>query len=67
MEMHEIDSHVDAHYENLTTKATTVNLCAIYTGVRPVLKFAKALLFFKPKWQTAIQALIDNLDTACPQ
>jgi hypothetical protein len=65
MEVEEIDAHVEAHAE--TVAKAIPDLCAIYKVNRPVLKFAKALLFFKKKWQDAIDKLIASLDDACPE
>ncbi len=63
----EIDGHIAKHTAGAGTKALTgLNLCAIYKVVRPILVFAKALLFFKPAWQTILQSLIDALDKTCP-
>ncbi len=42
------------------------NICRTYQAVRPVLKFAKGLLFFKPKWQGVMTMLMAALDEACP-
>lgn len=70
MQLHEVDEHLDSA-ENSAILATDTatkgfpDLCVIYGTVRPVLKFARALLFFKPKWQKAIDLLTDNLDLAC--
>jgi len=75
MEVHEIDAHVDANADTVNSINITqdmaaelklVNICKIYQAVRPVLKFAKGLLFFKHKWQSFIQKLLDSLDAVCP-
>jgi len=71
-------AHVDTHIENTHDAAVaasadgppspgTPQFCAIYTAARPVLVFARGMLFFKPKWQTVITGLIGGLDTICPQ
>lgn len=41
------------------------NICAVYQKLRPVLKFVRGLLFFKPKWQSIINAAIESLDQSC--
>jgi len=79
MEIHQIDAHLEKHAGVLKSQPASdaaalaskdagvklVNICAIWAAVEPVLKFAKAILFFKPKWQDALQKLMDSLDTAC--
>lgn len=64
MDVHEIDAHLDTHAETLAAKIP--DLCAIYQAIKPVLKFAHALLFFKPKWRDALDKFIASLDEACP-
>lgn len=72
MELHEIDAHLAAHFDVLekdipTKKALTIpDICAIYQAVKPILKFARAILFFKPKWQSALDKLMNSLDQVCP-
>lgn len=63
----QIDAHVDDHLAKSEELAAQkmLNLCSIWTGVRPVVKFARALLFWKPKWQQVIDQLITSLDEAC--
>lgn len=71
-------SHVDAHVEtnhDAVVQATadmpaapgTPAFCTVYTAARPVLVFVRGMLFFRPKWQTVVTALIGGLDTVCPQ
>jgi hypothetical protein len=69
-----VDTHVDATHDIAVAaiadgpaKPGTPEFCAVYTAARPVLLFARGLLFFKPKWQTVVTALIGGLDTVCPQ
>ncbi len=74
-----IDEHLDSpeHAETLdaldmSTKDAAAqiklpDIGAIYHAVRPVLLFAKTILFFKPKWQNAINAFITALDALYPQ
>lgn len=45
--------------------AKLFNICSLYTKVKPVLKLAKGLLFFKPKWAALITLLITTLDEIC--
>lgn len=42
-------------------------MCAIVSVATPILLFVKQLLFFKKKWQTAIQRIIDIASMACGQ
>ena len=65
MEIEEVDAHVEAHAETVAKELP--DLCEIYKVNRPVLKFVRALVFWKPKWQAAIDKLIASLDDACPQ
>lgn len=41
------------------------NICELYKKAKPVLKFAKGVLFFKPKWASMIGLLITTLDEIC--
>ncbi len=66
MEAEEVDQHLEANAEALALEAKLPNLCAIYQAVRPVMKFAHALLFWKPKWRDALDKLTASLDDACP-
>ena len=66
MNAEEVDAHLEANAEALTLEAKLPNLCAIYQAVRPILKFAHALLFWKPKWRDALDKLVAALDEACP-
>lgn len=51
---------------DVVTKAG-VDVCTIINKVRPVLPFvAKYLLFWKPKWQGAVNDLLTLLDIFCP-
>jgi len=63
MELHEIDNHITEMDKNLQG----FNLCNTYIKIKPVLRFARTLLFFKPKWQSLIDELIHHLDKGCPQ
>lgn len=66
MDAEQIDAHLEANAEALNLEAKLPNLCAIYQAVKPILKFAHALLFWKPKWRDALDKLIASLDEACP-
>jgi hypothetical protein len=69
-----VDNHVDATHDAAIAATTdgppapgTPQFCAIYTAARPVLVFVKGMLFFRPKWQAIVTALLGGLDTICPQ
>lgn len=64
MDVQEVDDHLDAHAEVLAAKLP--DLCAIYHAIRPILKFAHGLLFWKPKWRDALDKFVAALDEACP-
>lgn len=66
MNTEEIDNHVDEHEAAINANTKAINLCDLYNGVRPVLKFAVALLFWKPKWQKVLNDFLAHLDVACP-
>jgi uncharacterized protein VirK/YbjX len=51
---------------NMDAQQQLVDLCAVYKKVRPALSFAKALLFWKPKWAAWVKELMDKLDEVCP-
>lgn len=63
----DIDAHVDNHLEKVAglDAGKLPNLCTVWSGVKPVIKFARALLFWKPKWQAVIDQFITSLDAAC--
>jgi hypothetical protein len=65
MNIDQIDEHIEPHHDAVVSGKPS--FCTIYTGVRPILFFAKTLLFFRPKWQTLLTALIGALDISCPQ
>jgi len=66
MQTEEIDSHVETHLSETEAGAKAIDLCNLYHGVKPVLKFASALLFWRPKWQKVLNDFILHLDEACP-
>ncbi len=41
------------------------NICDAYKKLRPVLKFVRGLLFWKPRWQEVIDNALTSLDQAC--
>lgn len=72
----EIDKHVFAHAEKLGIKninapltqeqLSSINVCALYTTVRPILTAAKSLLgFFKPSWAAIVGTFMGVMDTTC--
>lgn len=67
MTIEEIDAHLSKKgFTGGKESLVGLNLCAIFKTVRPILVFAKTLLFFKPAWQAILQSLIDALDQSCP-
>ncbi len=60
MAIEEIDAHIEKQ-----AQTRGLDICGTYKTVRPILVFAKGLLFFKPKWQAILQLLIDALDKQC--
>ena len=67
MSIEEIDSHLATTAQSGTRDiGSAVNdICKTYNDVRPILVFAKGILFFKPKWQAVIQSLIAAMDNNC--
>lgn len=67
-----IDKHIDealaieAPAGLSAAKLKMFNVCKAYLAVRPVLKFARGLLFFKPRWQKVIDILFVAMDEVCP-
>lgn len=72
----QIDAHVYAHAEKLGIKninvpltaeqLKTINVCGIYSTIRPILTAAKSLLgLFKPTWATVITTFMAVMDTTC--
>jgi hypothetical protein len=67
LSIEEIDAHLIRQAEALNTKDFAgLDLCKIYKTVRPILEFAKLLLFFRPKWQAVLQSFLDAADKMCP-
>jgi len=62
LSVEEIDNHIKPH---LQANLAAIDFCGIYKAVRPILVFAKALLFFKPAWQAILEAFITSMDNAC--
>ncbi len=72
MRISEIDQHILEHESmpeapvHLTGAGFRLfNICKAYKKVRPVIVFAKSLLFWKPKWVVVINLFIEALDNAC--
>jgi hypothetical protein len=61
MKTEEIDKHVEKHL----AENKSFDLCTTYKTVKPVIEFAKLLLFFKPKWQQAIGNFVAVMDKNC--
>lgn len=70
----EIDAHLVAHESKTVKSVKTMtaeqlkafNLCNVYYKVKPIIKFVRVFLFFRPKWQAAIDEFIAVTDQACP-
>lgn len=71
----EVDAALEAHEKNFKAvdrskmndaQLKAFDLCNILQKVKPVLKFVRGLLFFKHKWQLAIDDLVAAGDAACP-
>ena len=67
-EIDALDAHVDEHLTTTESMSAQklLDICAIWKGVRPIVKVARALLFWKPKWQAVLDQLITSLDATCP-
>lgn len=71
MQVHEIDEHIEAPAPEVDTSAFNAqelklfNVCSIYKKIRPIIKFARTLLFWKPKWQAVIDEFIAVCDGIC--
>lgn len=71
LEISDIDNHL-ANYPAPRPAGTlsdyelrVFNLCGIWQKVRPIIKFAKKLLFFKPLWQAVVEEFVDICDGLC--
>lgn len=67
MELEQIDQHIETHLNEQDASGNDklkgiAAIPALFTAVRPVLKFVRALLFFKPKWQKVLDTFIDAMD-----
>jgi hypothetical protein len=66
----QLDEHVENFGTTIAAAASpaleTPPLSAIYAAARPVLLLVQGLLFFKPKWATAIRILVAGLDAEFP-
>lgn len=45
-------------------KLTIVNIKNTWLKIRPILKFVRGILFFKPKWQKIIDTSLTAIDAA---
>ncbi len=75
MNVEEIDAHVDAHLNAEVVNNSSMsesqlklfNICSVLQAAKPVLKFARGFLFFKPKWQAIIDKVLAVIETVCPE
>ena len=71
--VHEIDTHLEDFAANEANEGMSANamklfsVCNAYQKIRPIIIFVKGLLFWKPKWQKAIDEFIVVADGICPQ
>lgn len=69
-EIKKIDEHLEKNSVSPfkdNQRATSLDLCKYWSVARPIIVFAeKYLLFWKPKWQTAINTFIGVADSICP-
>lgn len=69
----QIDQHLEDFAANEATEGMSANafkllsVCNVYQKIRPILKFAKSLLFWKPKWQIVIDEFMAVADGICPE
>lgn len=61
----EVDNHLEKNTIATNEKGVAFNLCEAYRVARPILKLARALLFWKPKWQNVLDILINTMDQEC--
>ena len=61
----QVDMHLESTPLVPIPHGATHNICDIYPVAKPILLFAKSLLFFKPTWQSVITGLIAALDNQC--
>lgn len=74
MQVHEVDEQIESHEaaEVVDTASFSeqqlklFNICSAYQKVRPVIKFVRGLLFWKPKWQAVIDQFLAVTDGICP-
>lgn len=55
-----------ANKNTLQLSNIIMKICAIVSQARPVIKFARSILFFKPKWQAKLDEVMDIVNIACP-
>lgn len=73
MTIEQIDQHIEQHESRMKvakrpegTAALNFDLCNYFRLARPILKFVRPFLFFKPKWQKILDTVIESGDAACP-
>lgn len=73
-QIEDIDTHIE-EYEAKEVKASAslnaeqlrlFNVCNTYQKIKPIIKFIRGFLFFKPKWQKVLDEFIAVSDAACP-
>jgi hypothetical protein len=72
MNVQEIDDHVDnftaaeapAGFNEAQLKL--FDICQVWQKVRPIVKFARNMLFWRPKWQDVVDQFIAAADLSCP-
>ena len=71
MQVSEVDDHIEnfTAAENMAAEGTAqfklFDICQVWQKVRPIIRFARGLLFWKPKWQAIIDEAMAALDVSC--
>lgn len=63
-ELEKLHAHKE-FIEAFDPAAILLKICAVVTIATPILEFAKRIFFFKQKWQTVIQKVIDISRQVC--
>lgn len=73
MQVEEIDNHLESYVAAEAAAGMDANslklfnICGTYQKVRPIIKFVRAMLFFRPKWQAVIDEFMAVTDGICPK